>query len=537
MSLWDKINPFNPSAKPKPKKKKPAPKKKPVPVSRIPSRFSGAAPVKPKPKPEPRQAPRYAVNPSTGGSYRPGPATKGKVTKPKPKPIAKTPPRPAGGHAAPQENVVTRVKPKGPSKAVIAASKKAHAKKPVTSGSHIPRTGTVSKPVKSTGASPVVTPSGPTAPVGISGAITDKTLASRAGNAAAMEFDPKINELNRLKAQTTLRGTEGEKSITDMFNALSKTIQERGTTTNKDYLATQGKVSDAYNNLKTTIGSNYDTAAAADNSALARLGINAAGTSGSIQANADRANAQSLAGLQGQNTNSALEILRQGASNRATEQASGATGEGMMRSQDLSKQVRDALTEYGGQLVDLQGSKGKMTRELTEQYRNEAFSQSMAQQNLGYQYDQLAAQMGLAGRQLDWDKQKTGIAAGQAAAELGAKTNLAQATATQKANEAAYKNASPLTKLMVDANRAAGRTPAASGKLRGTDYTQLIRYAFDQANKSGKPIKSAEEAGTLARSFNNRKFLLGQKWHQVNSNTLQDLAGTYWTNVYKQRAK
>lgn len=487
---------------------------------------------KPKPKPKPRPAPpRLVVNPSTGAAFTPGPTKKPTLSqKPNPKlgyggqvPIAARKPGPAvhpGLTNKPQAS-------------------QARSKKVVTSGSRKPKTGTsVVKPpvkasvVKAPPKKPVVAKK--PAPV----VNTDKILGTRAANAAAIEYDPKLKELERLSAQTTLRGKEGAANLGSMFEALSKDITARGATTAAGYDTSKKSVADAYTALQSQIGGNYDAEAASNAKALGMAGVAPAGLAATAQASSDELNAKNVAAQHGQNVSDALEILKQGASTRATESSLGATTEGKLRTADLDKQVRDALTEYGGQKVDLQGSKGRLTRELTDQYRNEQFTQEMARKNLGYQYDQLAAQMGLSTKQLAWEKQKTGILSEQAAAELGVKAQTSQAKAAAdaaaagiKQKAADYKNATPLVKLQIDADRLAGISKPTHNKVSGGDYTKLVQYAI-QHPPPGKPQpRNAQEAGLAARYWNNKKFLRSQNWHQVDSFILQDLAGQYFTNT------
>jgi len=205
--------------------------------------------------------------------------------------------------------------------------------------------------------------------------VNNKGSARRAYNAAAVEYNPQLDAIRTLVAQTQNQGQRGIQQTDDAYDSLQAGLQRDVPRINNNFDASQAKTSAIYDALNTQIQDQYGGTAARDTAEFERLGISQANPVLQGQT-ADRDFLSKIAALQGQSANDSSELLQSGAAGLARNNAAMAGFAGANAQTDQRNNLADELLKLRSQKTSVEEAKGKSIRELTDQYKDEETAQA-----------------------------------------------------------------------------------------------------------------------------------------------------------------
>jgi hypothetical protein len=236
----------------------------------------------------------------------------------------------------------------------------------------------------------------------------------------------------------------------------------------------------------------------------------------------DRDFLSQIAALQGQGVNNVLEVQQQGAVNLARNSQVRAGMEGANRQADLRNALADKLLELRTQRGSLKGNKARSTRELMEQYRDEAIAQAERDRAFALDAQQFQESVRQSNRDFRYGRQMDRANMAMQAAEMQA----AQQQAAQEAAQVDFDSLDPQERAAAKADQlmpgSGDRMFAFLQNLINSDPN--IRRGFyvkkDAEGRSQRVPMTAEQFGYLARKH--------AKITGLPAGSVQKIATAYW---------
>jgi hypothetical protein len=188
---------------------------------------------------------------------------------------------------------------------------------------------------------------------------SDAELRAQAHAAAASQYDPLINALQREEGAATNRANVGKAEIGKMFSALSSSLQGDIPAINQQYAGDKAQTAKLYNDQKTAVKQQYAKSQADQAAMMKQLGIEAAAGSVLPQQANDANYFVNMAGQENATQQSALGQEQQGAVTYTREGSQLARTEGTQRQADLAAQLRDLLAQYQGKIGDYRAAESQ----------------------------------------------------------------------------------------------------------------------------------------------------------------------------------